>query len=86
MPPGSRPALLQSKLVLTSSDLSRVKVTRRDPATGQERHWVVDCSETSPAPDFWLRDGDKIEVPEKTDASAAAAAPGSQGAQSSLPK
>ncbi len=61
-----KPVLLQSKLVLVSSDLSRVKVTRRDPATGQKREWVVDCSEASPAPDFWLRDGDKIEVPEKT--------------------
>jgi ankyrin repeat protein len=73
-----KPVLLQSKLVLTSSDLSRVKVTRRDPTTGQEHRWVVDCSETSPATDLWLRDGDKIEVPEKTNASAAAQAPGPQ--------
>jgi hypothetical protein len=62
-----KPVLLQSKLVLTSSDLRRVKVTRRDPTTSQERQWVVDCSETSPAPDLWLCNGDKIEVPEKTD-------------------
>ena len=62
-----KPVLLQSKLVLTSSDLRHVKVTRRDPTTGQERQWVVDCSEASPAPDLWLRDGDKIEVPEKAD-------------------
>jgi ankyrin repeat protein len=75
-----RPVLFQSRLVLVSSDLSRVKVTRRDPATGQERQWVVDCSEASPAPDFWLRDGDKIEVPEKGQASAAAEAPGPQTA------
>jgi N-acetylneuraminic acid mutarotase len=27
---------------------------------------VVDCSNASPAPDFWLRDGDKIDVPEKS--------------------
>jgi ankyrin repeat protein len=73
-----KPVLFQFKLVLTSSDLSRVKVTRHDPAAGQERQWVVDCSEISPAPDFWLRDGDKIEVPEKTDASATAQAPGPQ--------
>jgi hypothetical protein len=73
-----KPVLLQSKLVLTSSDLSRVKVTRRDPATGQEHQWVVDCSEPSSAPDFWLRDGDKIEVPEKGEAPAAAQAPGPQ--------
>ena len=70
-----KPVLLQSKLVLTSSDLSRVKVTRRDAASGQKREWVVDCSEASPAPDFWLRDGDKIEAPEKTDSPAAAPGP-----------
>jgi ankyrin repeat protein/N-acetylneuraminic acid mutarotase len=63
--------LLQSKLVLTSSDLRHVKVTRHDAASGQEREWVVDCSEAGPAPDFWLRDGDKIEVPEKTDSASA---------------
>jgi ankyrin repeat protein len=62
-----KPVLRDSGLLLASSDLSRVKVTRRDPATGQTREWVVDCSETKPAPDLWLRDGDKIEVPEKTD-------------------
>ena len=68
-----RPVLLESKLVLVSSDLSRVKVTRRDPVTGQQREWVVDCSEASPAPDLWLQDGDRIEVPEKTYGSAAQA-------------
>jgi len=66
-----KPVLLQSKLVLVSSDLARVKVIRHDPATGQPREWVVDCSEASPAPDFWLKDGDRIEVPEKTYSSAA---------------
>jgi hypothetical protein len=70
-----KPVLLQSKLVLTSSDLRHVKVTRNDPASGQKREWVVDCSEARPAPDLWLRDGDKIEVPEKTDAPTAAEAP-----------
>jgi cytohesin len=66
-----RPVLLQSNLVLISSDLSRVKVTRRDPATGQSREWVVDCSKGGEsAPAFWLQDGDRIEVPEKTYSSA----------------
>ncbi len=66
-----RPVLLQSKLVLISSDLSRVKVTRRDALTGQTREWVVDCSKDGKdAPDFWLQDGDRIEVPEKTYVSA----------------
>jgi len=60
------PVLLESKLVLVSSDLSRVKVTRRDAVTGEKREWVVDCSDSKHAPGFWLRDGDRIEVPEKT--------------------
>jgi len=72
-----KPVLLGSNLLLASSDLSHVKVTRR-VVTGRDYHWVVDCSEGSPAPDLWLRDGDKIEVPEKTNAPAAAAVPGPQ--------
>jgi hypothetical protein len=75
-----KPVLLQSQLVLTSSDLRRVKVTRHDGAGGQQREWVVDCLNASPAPDFWLRDGDRVEVPEKTDSASAAGAPGSQSA------
>jgi hypothetical protein len=51
--------------LLASSDLSRVKVTRRDPASGQKRELLLDCSDGKPAPPFWLRDGDTIEVPEK---------------------
>ena len=58
-----RPALLQSKLLLASSDLSRVKVSRRDGNTNLQ--WVVDCGNATNAPDLWLRDGDVIEVPEK---------------------
>jgi hypothetical protein len=42
-----------------------VKVTRRDPATGETQEWVLDCSDPNNAPDLWLRDGDVIEVPEK---------------------
>ena len=60
-----RPALLSSGLLMASSDLSRVKVTRRDPATGQKLEWVLDCRDGQPAPDLWLRDGDVIDVPEK---------------------
>jgi hypothetical protein len=60
-----KPALRESNLLLASSDLSRIKVTRRDPASGQKREWVFDCSDGKPAPPFWLRDGDVIEVPEK---------------------
>ncbi|MEI7938350.1 MAG: ankyrin repeat domain-containing protein [Verrucomicrobiota bacterium] len=74
-----KPVLLQSKLVLTSSDLSRVKVTRPLSPAGRAREWIVDCSQANLSPDFWLRDGDKIEVPEKTDAPPTAA-PGPQSA------
>jgi ankyrin repeat protein len=61
-----RPVLLESKLVLASSDLSRVKVTRNDPRTGKKREWVVDCRESSLAPDLWLSDGDVIDVPDRS--------------------
>jgi hypothetical protein len=60
-----RPVLRDSNLLMTSSDLSRVKVTRRDPATGKTLEWVLDCRNSQPAPDLWLRDGDIIEVPDK---------------------
>jgi len=51
-----------TKVLLSSSDLSRVKVIRRDVKTGKKHEWIVDCSN---AVDLWLRDGDVIEVPEK---------------------
>jgi hypothetical protein len=60
--------------VLTSgSDLSRVKVTRRDLKTKKTNEWILDCGQLSPGngypyfncPDLLLRDGDVIEVPEK---------------------
>jgi ankyrin repeat protein len=57
-------ALRGSGLLRASSDLTRVKVTRRDPKTGKKLEWVLDCSGNN-APDLWLRDGDVIEVPEK---------------------
>jgi hypothetical protein len=53
-------------LLRTSSDLSRVKVTRNDPQTGKTREFVVDvAAKPSETSDLWLRDGDVIEVPEK---------------------
>lgn len=63
------PVLLQSQLVLTSSDLSRVQVTRHDAKSGKTRVWGVDCTGISQNhfndPDLWLRDGDIVEIPEK---------------------
>ena len=35
-------------LLLSSSDISRVKVVRRDPKTGKAREWVLDCSPQKP--------------------------------------
>jgi hypothetical protein len=64
------PVLRQSaaqQLLLSSSDLSRVKVTRHDPKTGKESEWILDCrpNPQTGGPDLLLRDGDVIEVPEK---------------------
>jgi hypothetical protein len=53
------------QLILTSSDLSRVKVSHNDPKTGEKHEWILDCSNPSSPPDLWLRNGDAIEVPEK---------------------
>ncbi len=57
------PVLDNTKLVLASSDLSHVTVKRRDG--GKTHEWTVDCSNPNSPPNFWLRDGDVIEVPEK---------------------
>jgi ankyrin repeat protein len=59
-----RSVLDNSKLIRVSSDLSRVKVTRTDPATKKTTEWIVDCTNPKES-DIWLRDGDVIEVPEK---------------------
>ncbi len=57
-----------SRLVRTSSDLTRVKVSRTDPETGEVKDMMFDLdqgasSDASTAP-LWLRDGDRIEIPE----------------------
>jgi len=52
------------RTLLSSSDLSRVKVTRTDRRTGKKLEWTVDCSNPQFPPDLWLRDGDVVEVPE----------------------
>jgi ankyrin repeat protein len=59
------PVLNKTGLLRTSSDLSHVKVIRRDPVTGKQREWILDCSNPQSSPALWLRDGDVIEVPEK---------------------
>ncbi|HUA66465.1 MAG TPA: ankyrin repeat domain-containing protein [Alphaproteobacteria bacterium] len=62
------PALEDSQLLLSSSDLSHVLVKRHDAVTGQIHEWTLNCSDANSAPNFWLRDGDEIDVPgEKSD-------------------
>jgi ankyrin repeat protein/tetratricopeptide (TPR) repeat protein len=51
-------------LILTSSDLSRVKVRRQAPNAYGAQEWFLDCSKPQSIPDFRLRDGDVIEIPE----------------------
>ena len=53
-------------LLLSSSDLAHVKVTRKDPANGQTVDFVVDASNSiQSSQDLWLENGDVIQVPEK---------------------
>jgi ankyrin repeat protein len=58
------PVLDESKTLLASSDLSRVKIKRTD-AAGKIHEWTMDCSDSKSPPNFWLRDGDVVEVPAK---------------------
>lgn len=57
--------LYDSNLLLTSSDITRVKVTRNDSSTKEKKGMVLNLEQTDPKTDLWLRDGDVIEVPEK---------------------
>ncbi len=68
------PMLKNSGLLLSSSDLARVKVQRTDPVTGRTQEQVFNLEKVDPATDLWLRDGDIIEVPEKGQPFAARAA------------
>ena len=54
-----------ANVILTSSDLSRVKVTRIDAASRKPMQMVFDLEKRDPANDLWLREGDVIELPEK---------------------
>ena len=52
-------------VLLSSSDLSRVKVKHHDPVTGNTAELTIDETKDRGPEDLWLRDGDVIEVPEK---------------------
>jgi hypothetical protein len=47
----------------TSSDLTRVKVKRVDPDSKEAREITVNLFDSTK--NFWLRNGDSIEVPER---------------------
>jgi ankyrin repeat protein len=51
--------------LLTSSDLSKVKLTKHDLVSGKPQQWTVDCSNPNKLPEIWLHQGDIIEVPNK---------------------
>jgi ankyrin repeat protein/tetratricopeptide (TPR) repeat protein len=57
--------LRRSGLLLTTSDLARVRVRRRDPVTSKPQEWIIDETKPDPETDLWVRDGDVIEVPER---------------------
>ncbi|MDR3458658.1 MAG: ankyrin repeat domain-containing protein [Verrucomicrobiae bacterium] len=53
-------------ILRTSSDLSRVKITRKAGKSAKPVIYTVDLSENAQSDNaFWLQDGDIIEVPEK---------------------
>jgi hypothetical protein len=47
----------------SSSDLARVKVTRKDGKTGKSITLTVDATDATES--LWLQEGDVIEVPDK---------------------
>jgi len=55
----------RANVLLASSDTTRVKVKRANPATGQTDEMIFNLDKTDPNTDLWLRDGDVIEIPEK---------------------
>ena len=54
-----------ANVIRSSSDLSRVKVGRVDPITGEKREMIFDLTQIDKRNDLWLRHGDVIEIPEK---------------------
>ena len=55
-------ALRQPSLLRTTSDLRSLRIERRGP-TGVQT-WNIDGSDAEITASFWLRDGDRIEVPD----------------------
>ena len=58
--------LRESQLLLSTSDLTHVRVKRTDPVTGEPLELTFNLETLEdPQRDFWVRDGDVIEVPEE---------------------
>jgi ankyrin repeat protein len=55
----------RSGLLRTSSDKTRVKVTRLNPVTKKSEEQIFNLEKPDPQNQLWLRDGDQIEIPEK---------------------
>ena len=55
-------ALRQPSLLRTTSDLRNLRIERRGPAGVQT--WNIDGSDAEITASFWLRDGDRVEVPD----------------------
>jgi hypothetical protein len=59
-------------ILRSSSDFSRVHIKRTDPGTNKDVEFTANVrsiwdSKTPSSDDLWLRDGDVIEVPDKTE-------------------
>lgn len=63
--PWLREVVNKANVVLASSDLTRVKVTRTDPGTHKTESAVFNLEQDLPNNRLLLRDGDVIEIPEK---------------------
>lgn len=58
-------AISSSRLLRSSSDKTRVKVTRIDPVTKKSKQQIFNLKYLYPHNNLWLRDGDQIEIPER---------------------
>ncbi|HZQ47932.1 MAG TPA: hypothetical protein VFC07_13020, partial [Verrucomicrobiae bacterium] len=54
-----------AKVILASSDLTQIKVKRKDAKTGKAAEMVFNLDKIDARNDLWLEDGDVIEIPER---------------------
>lgn len=65
---GLKAVLTEGNYLLTSSDLKRIRVMGARSKEGQLRvaKWTVNIADLGSEPDFWLREGDEVEIPERS--------------------